>query len=746
MRGRRAAIIGGALAAVLVLTLAGPGSSHNTASTTGTWIGPLQGSRAFVAIVSDGDQIAAYVCDNGTVGTWFFGPDGSAGSQQLVSRDGSRLDITLGDRATGSFTKDGAMYSFQARSTDETVLFRADANVDGEQVLAGWIQNGNESRGTLAIGSNLQTAPALNTNVTINLAPITIVLAPAPMTPDTLAASTANSTKFVWGAMGDSFASGEGNPEHAINDPTNPDKFDGLRWGDDTSTFVPNGSASLGADVTSCHRSDSAGSPKANNTLKSLYTGMSFVLGFVACSGATTDAIEHAGYQGPTVTSDSMLGYAKVTQPAQLDRIDSFKTAQGNQLDALYMSVGGNDAGFGQMIRDCISPFPVGPLDCGQTDNSILTSNLATLADRYTEMAGRISDQFGDALPVLISEYPNPLDNGAGAPCQGDDYNATGEVGIGGYDDALKNNVTPNEAAFAYGIATRLDTVVSTAAGLNGWFRVDTHLPTFLGHGVCTSQPFANLNSKALRRQGHDVPNTFPFVFSSGFMHPNDAGFARYGEAITGVLRQFVDDRARTGLVAPTNLRIGAATLNGAITVRWNDRSTSENADEIEVLPARAQDAALISVPVGGFTITGGGFRLRLFGIGTEQFVHQVNGGGRFLYRVRACQTGIVGLPDAECGPWSAYVNGTNVAPATPTGLKLTTLTFSTLGRLQLFNVFSWNAQPDAIEYVVRVQAPDGTFNDIRTSSTSYSEPASLNPTYKVSACNRIGCSGFATL
>ena len=81
MRGRRAAIIGGALAAVLVLTLAGPGSSHNTASTTGTWIGPLQGSRAFVAIVSDGDQIAAYVCDNGTVGTWFFAPDGSAGSQ-----------------------------------------------------------------------------------------------------------------------------------------------------------------------------------------------------------------------------------------------------------------------------------------------------------------------------------------------------------------------------------------------------------------------------------------------------------------------------------------------------------------------------------------------------------------------------------------------------------------------------------------------------------------------------------------
>jgi lysophospholipase L1-like esterase len=716
-------------------------SSTRSASLRGTWIGSLEGSRAFVAVVSDGDQIVAYVCDDGTIGSWFFGTDDSADHVQLRSPDGSLLDVTLGDQAAGTFTKDGRSYPFVARSTDKAVLFRADAYAGSTRVLAGWIQNGSESRGTLITGSTLQTAPTLTSSISLIVDTSTIQLAPAPMTPDTLASPTANTTKFVWGAAGDSYASGEGDPEHGISDPTNPDNFSGLSWGNDASIFVPNGSASLAADVTTCHRSDQAGAPQANRTLRTLYPGMSFVLGFVACSGATTWDVEHAGYTGPSAVPASMLGYAKVTQPAQLDRIDNFKSTQG-QLDALYMSIGGNDAGFGDIVADCISPL--GPADCGQADNSLLNDNLATLASRYLELGGRIVNQFGN-LPVLISEYPNPIDNGFGAPCQGDDYNLTGEVGFGAYDDALKNNVAPSEAAFAYGIPARLDTAVANAAAANGWIPVVSHLPRFLGHGICTLVPFANLNSRALRRQGHDIPGTFPFVFSSGFMHPNDTGYAWYGAAIATSLQRFVDARARTGLVTPANLRIAAATLDGPITVRWNDRSTSENAYEIEVLPARTQDAALIVVPPGGSSIAGGGFRLRISGIGAEQYVHQVSGGGQFLYRVRACQTGIAGPADNQCGPWSAYVSGTNVLPASPTGLRLSTFSSFSGGRLVLYTSFSWNPQPDAIEYVVRVEAQDGSFSETRTSNSSYVGSVLLNSGYKVSACNRIACTPYVT-
>src|SRR5206468_3616023 len=108
-----------------------------------------------------------------------------------------------------------------------------------------------------------------------------------------------------------------------------------------------------------------------------------------------------------------------------------------------------------------------------------------------------------------------------------------------------------------------------------------------------------------------------------------------------------------------------AATQNGAITLHWNDRSYTENTDEIEVLPARPQDAALIAPPGGAVTVptvNGNGFRIRVGGIDLEQYVHQVSGGGRFLYRVRACQSAI--SSGSQCGPFSAQISGTNVAPA----------------------------------------------------------------------------------
>src|SRR5207302_9265106 len=136
-----------------------------------------------------------------------------------------------GSRARGTFTKDDQVYSFEARATDKDVLFRADAVAGGTTVLAGWIQNGNESRGTLAIGPTLQTAPTLSTAVGVTVNTSFIVLAPAPMTPDSLATATTNTTKFVWGARGDSDASGQGTPQHGTADPANIASFPALGRG-----------------------------------------------------------------------------------------------------------------------------------------------------------------------------------------------------------------------------------------------------------------------------------------------------------------------------------------------------------------------------------------------------------------------------------------------------------------------------------------------------------------------------------
>jgi hypothetical protein len=730
-----------AAAAALVLAGGGTASAPTPLASGGTWVGPVQASDAFVAIVSDGEQIVAYVCDNGTVGTWFFGSDGSAPHQQLVARGGSLLDVTLGTRATGTFTHAGRVYSFEARAAKRPVLFRADANAAGTGVLAGWIQNGDESRGTLALGSTLQTAPTLQTTVPVNLNLTQLVLTPAPMTPDTLAASTTNTTRFVWGAMGDSFASGEGDPLHGIDDPTQPTVFDGVVWSADASTFVPDG-FSLRSDATTCHRSDRAGAPKANALLKSLYPGVGFALGFVACSGATTENLEAPGYTGPSVESDAQLGFVKVPQPAQLDRIASFRAAQDGQLDALYMSIGGNNVNFGPIVQDCITPFAG---DCADKDSGPLSVALSGLGASYTTLAGAIHLKLPGTPPaVLISEYPNPLDHGAGGrPCQGTDF----VPDAGGFDNLLAHELTGNEAAWAYTIPGMLDQTISMAAQSNGWVDVSEHTPLFLGHGVCTAQPFINLNSAAVQRQGEDLSKLTGF--SNGFMHPNDLGYQAYGNAIAADLRQFVDPRVRSGLVAPANLRIAAANANGGITVRWDDRSTSENAAEVEVLPARTQDAAQIIVPSGATPVSGAagtGFRARVLGVGVQQFVQPLTGGGRFLYRVRACQTGIVGGTDAQCGPWTGQISGTNVLPAAPTGLHLATSTVFVGGRITIQNLFLWSAQPDAIEYDAREDYPDGSSTEIRTSGTQMTATLLSGVVYRVAACNRVGCTGFVSI
>src|SRR5262249_55577055 len=129
---------------------------------TGTWVGPLVAESDFalfipflsrqatrsqtspaisplVAIVSDGTQVVAYVCQDGVLGTWFFATVGTESRLVLAGAGGALLDVMLGDVAEGEFTKDGRSYHFAAHRTDAPALFRADAAQDATAVVGGWI-------------------------------------------------------------------------------------------------------------------------------------------------------------------------------------------------------------------------------------------------------------------------------------------------------------------------------------------------------------------------------------------------------------------------------------------------------------------------------------------------------------------------------------------------------------------------------------------------------------------------------
>src|SRR5689334_20780943 len=179
--------------AAMVLLAGCSGGSHRDDSTRaagagggprGAWTGEVTGTDAFVAVVADGEQLIAYVCDNGKTSEWFAG--NAAGSDLgLVARDGAQLDLSLDSNASGRVRlHDGTVHAFRLTSTPAPSLYRAEAGGREARALAGWIKRSDGSvRGSVQLttptGTTVTSAPALSAptlpvptiNVTLPLAP-----------------------------------------------------------------------------------------------------------------------------------------------------------------------------------------------------------------------------------------------------------------------------------------------------------------------------------------------------------------------------------------------------------------------------------------------------------------------------------------------------------------------------------------------------------------------------------------------
>lgn len=117
-------------------------------------------------------------------------------------------------------------------------------------------------------------------------------------------------------AMGDSYSSGEGNPESS-----------GAPWRDDKSQ---------------CHRSANAGPAKAALEAEEASDQTSVTFVHLACSGATID--------------DGLLGPQPfLSDPSGFDQLAAFDRLIERKVDALTMSVGANDVGFGSILSFCVA-------------------------------------------------------------------------------------------------------------------------------------------------------------------------------------------------------------------------------------------------------------------------------------------------------------------------------------------------------------------------------------------------------
>ena len=254
-------------------------------------------------------------------------------------------------------------------------------------------------------------------------------------------------------SVGDSVASGEGNPEPGI-----------LRW----------------QSPQWCHRSATSGQAIAARELIAANPEESLRFTSFACSGATIDhGLLDVFRRGPLHRPE----------PAQLDRVAQITA--NSDVDALMISIGANDVGFQDIVTFCVLKDrcernkSFGPAVKwaarrnvpAPTLDAFVTRRIAELGDDYDRVAARVPAGI-DPNHVLIVEYFDPTRWPAHTQCPV-------------FDERLINHpeeglVTRAESTWAHDhVLIPLNDAIRAAADRNKWTVVDGVDEAFDGHGIC---------------------------------------------------------------------------------------------------------------------------------------------------------------------------------------------------------------------------------------------------------------------
>lgn len=146
------------------------------------------------------------------------------------------------------------------------------------------------------------------------------------------------------------------------------------------------------------------------------------------------------------------------SNPPQYDAITA-------DTQVVSVGIGGNDIGFGDIVRNCVSPVPFGT-PCRDRYSGTLEPRIDALQATLEGVLDEVRDRAPEARVLLVG-YPQIL------PASG-----PGCYPVVPY--------TPGDVAYLRGILERLNGVVRAAASGGGARFVDTAAPT-TGHDVCTA-------------------------------------------------------------------------------------------------------------------------------------------------------------------------------------------------------------------------------------------------------------------
>ncbi|HET6549056.1 MAG TPA: S8 family serine peptidase, partial [Solirubrobacter sp.] len=341
-------------------------------------------------------------------------------------------------------------------------------------------------------------------------------------------------------SVGDSIASGEGNPD--IADPFGPGD---ARW-----------------QLERCHRSAFGGPAQAARWFEAADARTSVTLLHLACSGGRIEGDrDDAGelepgfagigglltpYEGVTENSDhgpcALSGRTdlSVCEPPQLDQA---KAKVGDrEIDALLVSIGANDMWFSSILTNCLIPLN----DCSTNEGGrgLFEQRIQLLPDRYARLAARIREQFPD-LPagrVVITQYPDLT---------------TDESGAVDLSCGIASGISAAEQQWAHDtVIPALNAQVAQAAATHGWTLAAGVPEAFLGHGYCSDDPWIV-----------DITGTvWDQADKNGAFHPNYYGHTAYASEIIDSVRDVLGLEHRP----PRPLRDTAPRLNAFRAVAGN--------------------------------------------------------------------------------------------------------------------------------------------------------------------------------
>ena len=329
---------------------------------------------------------------------------------------------------------------------------------------------------------------------------------------------------YLFVVLGDSYASGDGNPRNVDAWIRNPDQ-----------EFDPY------YDDASCKRSVRSGPMQAALALEKSSSKSSVTVIDVSCSGSTV----YTGVLGPQLSAGQTQSQIEQVQ----DRI-------GNRaIDVVAFSVGGNDIGFTSILSTCalsldcpLVPATSPPLSRFDTVQQGVQTLTGQLPERYERLAACLGGQActltgGETVAplnlssnarVLPLTYPDITRSAIGAPCR---YLTLSPTSFAWARDTILVPQAPNPYRFStFTGATRN---LSTGNGtLNGQILATSRLgwkpvagvwgasgDSTTGHGVCAGEKAWVFGITAL---------TGPFASAS--FHPNPAGQRSAGRQVARAL------------------------------------------------------------------------------------------------------------------------------------------------------------------------------------------------------------------